>query len=821
MNDTASHSSKNYGPPRLTILLVSALALSYEILLMRLFSIVQYHHFAYMVISLALLGYGASGTFLVFCRQPLLRRFPVALVASTLLLGITVVASFAGGQHLLFNPDQLLWDNRQWLKLFALYLLLALPFFCAANCIALSFSRYQERISEIYGADLFGAGLGSLLVIGMLFFLFPDRALLFLGAMGVATGGAAWLELRLQPRWPALLFVGAAGLFFLMPPSWTVLAISPYKPLSQQLRIGGSRIVEEQSSPLGLLTVVESNAVPLRHAPGLSLAAAAVLPEQLGVFIDGGAMSVISRYPQDTKDLAYLDMVPEALPYHLGRPAEVLVLGAAGGSAILRALYFKTPQITAVELNPRMIQLVRDRPAFSGQLFDRENVRIQPGEARSFVARSSKKFDLIQLPVAGSASGSAAGLYALQENYLYTVEAFLEYFDHLSPGGYLSIGSWVRVPPRDSLKLLATAVKALAAAGVRNGGDHLVMIRNWQSGLLLIKKEPFSMEDILLVQSFCRERLFDLAYYPGMGRDEANRFHLLRQPYYYDGTLSLLGPNAEDFSARYKFNIRPNTDDRPYFSNFFKWQTLPEVLQLKGQGGLVLLESGYLVLVLTLFQAVLAGFVLVFLPVAARLRSPGPATGWSRSRVAAYFFAIGLGFLFLEIAFIQKFILYLGHPLYAAAAVLALFLVFAGLGSRYAQARHVSMHRIAVAVIVIGVVDLAVVNLLFDVLARLDWFMRGFVAIAMLGPLAFSMGMPFPMALTTVGNAAPELIPWAWGVNGCASVIGAVLATLLAVHFGFTAVVLAALGLYGFAAAAFPVVKAENREKERKIRYIG
>jgi spermidine synthase len=821
MDDTVSYSTKDYGPPRLTILLVSALAISYEILLMRLFSIVQFHHFAYMVISLSLLGYGASGTFLVFCRQPLLRRFPAALIGSTFFLGITVVACFAGGQHLLFNPDQLLWDNRQWLKLFALYLLLALPFFCAANCIALSFSRYRERISEIYGADLFGAGLGSLLVIGLLFLLFPDRVLLFLGATGVAIGGAAWLELRLQPRWPALLFVGAAGLFFLLPSAWTVLAISPYKPLSQQLRIDGSRIVEVQSSPLGMLTVVESNEVPLRHAPGLSLAAAAVLPEQLGVFTDGGAMSVISRFPHETNGLAYLNMVPEALPYHLGRPEEILILGVAGGAAILQAIYFETPQITAVELNPRMIQLVRGRPQFSGQLFDRENVRVHQGEARSFVARSSKKFDLIQLPSAVSAGGSAAGLHALSENYLYTVEAFREYFDHLSPGGYLSVGSWVRVPPRDSLKLLATAAMALTAAGVQNAGDHLVMIRNWQNGFLLVGREPFSTAEILLVQDFCRKRLFDLAYYPGMKREEANRFHLLSQPYYYDGTLSLLGPESEDFAARYKFNIRPNTDDRPYFSNYFKWQTLPEILKLKDQGGLALLESGYLVLVLTLFQAVLAGLVLVFLPVAARLRSPDPATGWSRSRVAAYFFAIGLGFLFLEIAFIQKFILYLGHPLYAAAAVLALFLVFAGLGSRYAQAGGISIHHVAAAVIVIGIVDLAVVNLLFDVLARLNWFVRGFIAIAMLGPLAFSMGMPFPLALTAADKAAPDLVPWAWGVNGCASVIGAVLATLLAVHFGFTAVVLAALGLYGFAAAVFPAAKTENREKWRQIRYSG
>ena len=257
------------------------MALAYEILLMRLFSIVQYHHFAYMVISLALLGYGASGTFLVFFRQRLRQHFPRVLIANILLFGITAVACYLGGQHLLFNPDEIFWDNRQWLKLFALYLLLAMPFFFAANCIALTFSQYRQRISEIYAADLFGAGLGSMLIIGLLFLFFPGMTLLLLGSMIFAIAAVAWLKLDLQPRWPTLLFLGAAALLFLLPSSWTGLAISPYKGLSQQMRINGSRIVEEHSSPLALLTVVENNLVPFRYAPGLSLTAESEPPAQV------------------------------------------------------------------------------------------------------------------------------------------------------------------------------------------------------------------------------------------------------------------------------------------------------------------------------------------------------------------------------------------------------------------------------------------------------------------------------------------------------------------------------------------------------------
>ncbi|MFC1827934.1 SAM-dependent methyltransferase, partial [Thermodesulfobacteriota bacterium] len=237
MNKIAPYSLLNSSPPRLTIFLVSAMALSYEILLMRLFSIVQYHHFAYMVISLALLGYGASGSFLAFFKQRLLQHFPVSLIANILLFGVTAVICYLGGQHLLFNPDEIFWDNRQWLKLFALYLLLALPFFFAANCIALTFSKYRDRISEIYAADLFGAGLGSIFIIGLLFLVFPQNILLLLGSMIFVISAIAWLELGLKFRRWALLFLVLAAIPLLLPSSWKVLAVSPYKGLSQQMRI--------------------------------------------------------------------------------------------------------------------------------------------------------------------------------------------------------------------------------------------------------------------------------------------------------------------------------------------------------------------------------------------------------------------------------------------------------------------------------------------------------------------------------------------------------------------------------------------------------
>jgi len=580
--------------------------------------------------------------------------------------------------------------------------------------------------------------------------------------------------------------------------------ISPYKGLSQQMRIDGSRKVAELSSPLALLTVVENTLVPFRHVPGLSLAAESEPPAQLGVFMDGDSMSVITRLPDDVSQLGYLDMLTSALPYHLNQAQDILLLGAGSGTDVLQGLYFAVPSITAVELNPQVAQLVRERPEFSGNIYERPDVDLHISEARRFVSGSAGMFDLIQLPILEAFNSSAAGFYALHENYLYTVEAFKEYINHLTPAGYLSLSRWVKLPPRDSIKVFATAVKALQGLGVADPENHLVMIRSWQTVSLLVKKTTFSTEEIRRVMKFSRQRLFDLVYYPGMQAHEANRFNRLHEPYFHTAALSMLGAESDRYSRMYKFNIQPATDNRPYFAHFFKWRTLPEIVRLKGQGGMALLESGYLILVLTLCQAIAASLVLILLPVALRSFRPTGATAWNRLRVVLYFFAIGLGFLFVEIAFIQKFVLYLGHPLYAAAVVLAVFLVCAGMGSHFAQRKQIRIIWPVAFILGMGVLDLILLNFMLDTLNWLPGFVKIIIAVLMLGPLAFNMGIPFPLAMIDLGAEAPELIPWAWAVNGCASVVAAVLATLLAIHIGFIAVVLAALILYGLAAAAFP-----------------
>jgi len=790
-------------PPLISITLISAATLAYEILLMRLFSIIQWHHFAYMIISLALLGYGASGSFLAFSRRWLEGRFLLAYLVNAVLFGISAVICFRLAQAVPFNALEVLWDSRQALWLMLIFLLLFIPFFCAANCICLSFSGFSKQLHRVYCFDLLGAGVGAAVIIGLLFVLPPTGALQAVGALGLLSAAVAWWECAARPRWPVFLLLLAAGVM-LSPAAGFSLQISEFKGLSRALRVLDAQQLDQRSSPLGLLTTVGSPSVPFRHSPGLSLNTPGSIPDQLGLFTDADALSVMTRFDGDPEKLAYLDYQSSALAYHLLDRPDVLVLGAGGGADVLQALYHRAGSIDAVELNPQVVKLVDEVFAdFTGALYRQPGVTVYNREGRGFVSAIGKRYDLIQVALIDSFGASSAGLYALSENYLYTLEAFAQYLGHLEPGGILSITRWIKIPPRDSLKVFATVVEALEKEGVTDPGQRLVMIRSWNTSTLLAKNGGFTAGDVAELKAFSRQRSFDLVHYPGMPREEANRYNQLQEPWFFEGVSRLLGPARSEFMDDYKFNIRPASDDRPYFSHFLKWETLPELLALRGRGGMPLLEWGYLVLVVTLALALLVGFLVVILPLWFRRHADEVPRG-IRWRLLAYFPAVGVAFMFIEIAFIQKFILFLHDPLYAVSVVLCAFLVFAGLGSLNSARwrKRVSLPGIAFGIGSLSLLYILLLPPLFDLLVQRPIGLKIAVTVLLIAPLAFLMGMPFPVGLGVVSDRLPTWIPWAWAINGFASVVSAILATLLAIHLGFVFVVIAAVATYLLASIA-------------------
>ena len=831
----------------ISIFLISASIISYEILLMRLFSIAQWHHFAYMIISLALLGFGASGTAIAIFQRWLLRHFKKVFIVCGLIYAYTTVGCFLFSQSVPFNPFMIIWDKRQYFYLLANYIILFIPFFFGASCIGLGLMKFKEHINRLYFVDLVGAGTGALAIVLAMYFISPENNLLLVSGLGFLSAFIASMpEFGIRnsefgiPFLPAgiiaflaLSFIGYFGLS-----KGIKLNISQYKGLSATLNFPDAKILDKKFSPLGLLHVVGSKSI--RHAP-LSLAYEGTLPQQIALFTDADSMSAITKV-EDIFQMDYLDYTTSALPYHLKKQSKVLVLGAGGGADVLAALYHNASFVDAVELNSQVIELVRDKYGdFTDHIYPSETnnskstikkwpVRVVVAEARGFVQSTEERYDLIQVALLDSFSASASGVYSLSESYLYTVEAIHQFLKHLSDGGILAITRWLKLPPRDTLKLFATIVEALEQGSSHSPPFSMIFIRSWKTGTILVKNDNFTEDEIAATKEFCEKRSFDLVYYPGIIEAEANQYNLLEQPEYFRGVQTILFGDRRKFFEDYAFNIKPATDNKPYFFHFFKWKSVPLFLETMRKGWIPFVEWGYIILIATLIQAILVSIILIFSPLLAmKLKESADANEQTptlsdaksktkRTRICVYFLSLGLGFMFIEMAFIQKFILLLSYPTYAIAVVLCSFLVFAGIGSLSSQKLCLGSVRFAhrrlrltVKPVIIAVLSIIFVSLLY--LLFLDDLFRLFIshadavkipiAIMLIAPLAFFMGMPFPLGLQKVSDTAPNLIPWAWGINGCASVISAVFATCLAISFGFTMVVIIAAALYGIAATVY------------------
>lgn len=800
-------------PPLAAVALLSAATLAYELLLLRLFAIIQWHHFAYLAISVALLGFGAAGTFVTLARARLLARYPGSFTLSALGFAIAAPGGFMAAQRVPFNALELTWNPAQFLSLGAIYLLLSIPFFCAATALCLAYARFGADIPRLYAADILGAGLGSVTLLALLFVLHPASALRAIGALGLAAAAlAAWPG---APRRAALLGVLAGIGPWLLPAPSLQLMPSDYKDLSQALRVKDARIVAERSGPLGLVTAVASPRAPPHHAPGLSLNAADGPPPQLALFIDGQAAGAVNRAvqrfdgdaAQSVSPLAYLADSTSALPYRLLDRPRVLVLGAGAGTEVLQALQLGARQITTVEFDRQLVGLIEeDLAEFSGRPFSQPGVRLVVAEPRGFVAASREQFELIVLALPDAPGSGGAGLGSLSESPLHTVAAFESYLARLAPGGLLAITRGLALPPRDSLRLFATAIAALEARGVAEPGRNLALIRNWNTSTLLISNGAFTAAQLAAVRDFCRRHSFDIAHVPGITAAESNVFNLLPQDELYAGTQALLSGNRANFVERYKFRLEPATDERPYFFHFFKWRTLPELLQLRRHGGLPPLDWGYPVLLMALIQATLASLLLILLPLAlaGTRQAIMAAPDGLRWRVPAYFLALGLGFMAIEIPLLQRFTLFLSHPVYAASAVLSGFLICAGLGAQFSATLAPDARWPFAAIAAAALAHAFLLPPLLAASMGLDQAWKILLTLALVAPLAFCLGMPLALGLTALAKRAPPLVPWAWGINGFASVVATLLATLLAIHCGYAMVLMLAALLYVFAGWQLP-----------------
>jgi len=808
---------------RLAIALVSLAVIGLELALMRSLSLRWWHHFAYLVISVALLGFGASGTVLALLSRVVEGWWREWMAGAALLFALAVPAARWAARAVPLDVQYLAWDLGQAAHVGLLQALLFVPFLFAGAVIGLGLMQEPRYIAGHYGANLVGSGLGAVAAV-LLMHVVPTEHL-FIVMAGAAFLAGAVIVPWYRPGGVAAVLLTAVALVHLYALAPREPLLSPYKTLPQSLAMPGTEVIYRDEGPLGRIDVVTGPA--LHYAPGLSLAWTDPLPPHALMILDGDAASGIYDVA-DRDGWRFLDYTTKAAAYHVrpvGKGGEggdqanarradiarrvsapaahqraraVLLVGAGGGADIGLARYHGAKRITALEMNRDVIQAMtgplRGR---GGRIYRAPGVEVVPLEARGYLASTRRRFRLIQVPPVEAFGASGAGLYATQESYLYTVEAVGAMLDHLAPGGLLCLTRWANEPPRDGLRLFDTARTALARRGLEPA-TRLAMIRSWVTVTVLASRRPLSDEETDRLRGFCDARRFDLCYLPDLADDEVNRYHVLERPYFAEGARALLGPQREAFLEAYPFAVAAVADDAPYFSHFLKWGRLPDLAAQLGRRVRAYLERGTLMLVAALVQAAGLALVLILVPLAPRAAGLGEATGKAAS--LAYFLFIGLGFLALEMGFLQRFILYLAHPVYSAAVVIAAFLVFGGAGSLVSRCWGVGPRQVGAAaaagVVAVGAVYLMHLDTWLAATQGQPMPVRFLLAAGLVAPLAFAMGHMLPSGMRQVGWAAPAVVPWAWAVNGTASVIATVGTPLAAMHVGFRRLGLAALACY-------------------------
>jgi hypothetical protein len=794
--------------PLAALTLVSAAILAHEVLLTRLLAIVHWHHFVGIVVGTALLGYGIAGSGTALLLDRLRPHASVAFAAAAALLGPAALASVVLAQRLPFNALELLWDPAQLGWLLALDLALLVPFALGAVCPALWLACLDRPVGRIYRADLVGAGAGAVLVVLLLTLAPLPVALRAVAAIGPLAGALALIRVR---RSAALALLAVAALLLGLPPSWPPLRLSEFKGLSQALLVPETRVVHERSGPLALLSVVESGRIPFRLVTGLSLTETRPPAPQLGLFVDGEGPAAITAFNGEAAPLAYLGRTLEALPYRLLEAPDVLLLGLGGGDGLLLALTQGGRSVEVVEPDRQLARLLRDDLADLTSAARDPMVRLRVDDPRRLLADPRGSFDLVALPPLGADAGAAS----LRPSPLHTVEALADGLARLRPGGLLAVPHALRLPPRDSLKLMLTALEALEARGAAEAARHLLLVRSWDAVLLLVGEHPLDPGLLAAAADFARAQGFDVEWLGGPP-PHVPPFNRLPRPYFAEALEGLAGPGRAELVRAYAFDIRPATDDRPYFHDFFRWSALGELWALRRQGAAGLLDWGYPMQLAALVLAIGLSLLLMLLPLRLGLRGRAPPA--LRRRTLAYFALIGVAFMLVEIGAIHQLTLVLGHPVHALAVALAGFLVLAGLGAGTAGrvAERLGARALPATIAAVGIVATALIAAaprLVAWLVPLPDGVREAAALAGLAPLALVMGLPFPLALARLREAAPGLVPWAFGVNGCASVAGALLASLLAVAIGVRATMAAALVLYVAAAlvAGAPLRRSSGR----------
>lgn len=798
------------------IFLVSLVILLYELLLTRIFSVTMFYHFSFLAVSLAMMGLGLSG--LLVHLFPLHFRKDNISKASILFSAVFAVSGVAAVGAAFLIPVEMATTAENWRNVLIILLLCLVPLTAGGVIIAHLLARNAERANRLYCFDLVGAGFGCLAFVPMTNWFGAPSAVLFTSALAAFAGvilGVGRVPGRSILSAVLTVILVAAGVANLSRDFFDVRYVKGRRQEpTLVVRWNSFSRVEVKGTPQDM----HSFRRPLSW--GFSTTLQFNEARELYLKYDAEALTQIVGFRGDLEKVRYLLYDVTAAPYVARGYDDVLIIGAGGGRDVLTALTAKASQITAVEINPLIIDLMRSKfRDFTGGLYtDYANVRVVHADGRNHVRSAESNYDLIQASLVDTWAASAAGAYSLVENSLYTVDAFKDYFDRLAPNGVLSFSRWYGLTRAEVLRLIAIAKEALRERGITDAGDHFYIVRTRSEltgvpslATILIKSSAFTARETERLNRWADQMRFAVSYSPAGDGDRGN-----------DPLISeiIRGQDTVGRAASVEFDLSPVDDDRPFFFDrvpLLAWIAHRLGLPAPSYGAGELTMGGQTLLI-ALASTLFFTLILLLVPLAG-LRKRGAMESGEGLRLrraltwVTYFGFLGFGFIVVEIVLIQRFNLYLGNPVYSLSVVLFTILVSGGIGSfiagRWQDARHLLFIVLAAGILLL-LYHLSLPEIIERTLG-LPVQTRVFVAAFTLAPLACVMGMPFPTGLRLVARESTGLVSWAWAINGGTSVFGSVCVVLISMSFGFRVSFLVGFGAYVGASAVVGLLNLGKR----------
>jgi hypothetical protein len=778
MTDQGSGPDRPIGRAAIFLLTLGVLLL--EIACTRIFSFSLWYHFTYVAISVALLGFGASGTLLATSTW-LARIPPDRLLAQSMLLSAAgAVLSLLAIAFVRVEPFAIGSDPSQLLRLVLLFLLCSTPFLTSGMALAVAF-RVTVSPNGVYFADLLGAGAGCALAVA---------AIWIFGSPGtVAVSAAVFVVAALMaapPRErPAYGVAGAV----MVAAALAVVAFVPLRPSAEKLLAKMIAAGVEPSfskwSPIFRVDVYPEPSIGSAGRRALSSTFTGSVPRVKFISHDGYAEAPMYEFHGNESELDFLAHSLSAAPYLIARQPSVLVIGLGGGYDLLNARRNGAGKIKGIELDPVTLDIVgRVEAGFNGNILSAPNVDVISAEGRSFLRHSPERWDLIQMTGVDTLAALSSGAYMLAESYLNTVESMTEYMQHLTPDGTLSLLladlPWENKRARFSLRHLTNFIAAAKPLGIESVENHVAIIAFPPDIEMMFKPRPFTKEEVASLKDFASREKFQIWHLPGEPSSTI-----------YSELIRSTPEQREAFLDSYPLNVRATTDDRPFFFHSYRWRDLLSPKSWEIDVGFTL-ATGQIVLAAILGVSIVTSLVLIVGP----LLGKAALRGHHALRFGLYFASLGLGFMFIEISLIQQFILFLGHPTYSVAIILLSLLSWTGLGSYVSGVANMTPRRVILTAFVMLVVLIGfyawLVPLFFASWLGAPAAWRYALTIVLLFPLGLTLGVFFPAGLLVVREHNELLVPWAWGANGAASVVGSILSIVLALSIGFRGVLLIA-----------------------------